>query len=48
MIYLDNSATTPVHPEVLNAMMPYLKGEYGNAGAVYRNWTRICKGYSES
>lgn len=36
MIYLDNSATTPIHPEVLKAMMPYLKGEYGNAGAVYR------------
>lgn len=36
MIYLDNSATTPIHPDVLNAMMPYLKGGYGNAGAVYR------------
>lgn len=36
MIYLDNSATTPIHPDVLNAMMPYLKGGYGNAGGVYR------------
>lgn len=36
MIYLDNSATTPIHPEVLKVMMPYLKGGYGNAGAVYR------------
>lgn len=36
MIYLDNAATTRIHPEVLSAMMPYLKEEYGNAGAIYK------------
>lgn len=29
-VYLDHAATTPLHPEVLEAMMPYLKESYGN------------------
>ena len=30
MIYFDNSATSPVDEEVLDAMLPYLREEYGN------------------
>jgi len=29
-IYLDHSATTPVHPTVLEAMLPYLREHFGN------------------
>jgi cysteine desulfurase len=34
-IYLDHAATTPLHPEVLEAMLPYLREEYGNPSSVH-------------
>lgn len=36
MIYLDNAATTPVDPIVLDAMMPYLKENFGNPGSLHK------------
>lgn len=35
MIYLDNNATTPVREEVMEAMLPYLKEEFGNPASKY-------------
>ncbi|HSB32276.1 MAG TPA: cysteine desulfurase family protein [Candidatus Sulfobium mesophilum] len=34
-IYLDHVATNPLLPEVLDAMLPYLKEDYGNPLSVY-------------
>lgn len=34
-IYLDNNATTPIHPEVLDAILPYLKDEFGNPSSIH-------------
>ena len=41
MIYLDYNATTPVLPEVLEAMMPYLTSEWGNPSSTYKFGYRI-------
>ena len=35
MIYLDNAATTPARPEVVEAMLPYFTENFGNPSTVY-------------
>lgn len=43
-VYFDNSATTMVAPEVLEAMMPFLTGEYGNPSSIHFMGDAAAKG----
>jgi len=36
LIYLDNAASTKIHDDVLEDMMPYLKEQYGNPSSIHR------------
>ena len=40
IIYMDNHATTPIAPEVLDAMMPYLTTHFGNAASSHLYGTK--------
>lgn len=36
MIYLDNAASTKIHDDVLQEMLPYLKEQFGNPSSIHR------------
>jgi cysteine desulfurase len=41
-IYLDHAATSPLRPEALDAMLPFLRDSFGNASSPHR-WGRTAK-----
>ncbi len=47
-IYLDHNATTPLRPEVLEAMTPYLKDVFGNPSSLHRFGQEAKKGIEEA
>ncbi len=47
MIYLDHNATTPILPEVREAMLPYFGDEWGNPSSSYRFGSKL-KGVIEA
>lgn len=40
-VYLDNAATTPLDPEVLEAMMPFLTECYGNPSSIHSHGREV-------
>jgi len=47
-IYLDHAATTPVDPDVLDAMLPYFTERYGNASSLHSQGTAAKEALDES
>ncbi len=41
LVYLDNNATTPLHPEVLEEMLPFFKEDFGNPSSLHQFGRKI-------
>ena len=40
-VYFDNAATTPLDPEVLEAMLPFLQNHYGNPSSIHGHGRQV-------
>ncbi len=47
-VYLDHAATTPLRPEVLDAMLPYLTDHHGNPSSIHGSGRRARLGLDEA
>src|SRR5215813_2991244 len=47
-VYLDYNATTPLRPEVVDAMLPYLREHFGNPSSVHWAGRRAKQGLEEA
>ncbi len=47
-IYMDHSATTPVDPEVFNAMIPYYTDIFGNASSVHSQGQKAARAVEQA
>ncbi len=48
LTYLDHAASTPMRPEAIEAMMPYLRGNYANPSGAHRFARRARQAVDES
>lgn len=47
-IYFDHAATTPVHPEVVEAMLPFLREGFANPSSIHTAGRQVRKGVNEA
>lgn len=47
-VYLDHNATTPTHPEVVKAMLPYYEEVFGNASSIHQFGQQARKAIDEA
>ena len=48
LVYMDNGATTPVREEVLEAMLPFLQGQYGNPSSLHTQGRAVRRAVDEA